>query len=62
MEINTNNLAANSLSLNKSTVGQDVLARTLEKTQEVEKKSQIPPPQAAEASKSSKKGLIDLYA
>ena len=62
MEINTSNYAANASSLNKSALGQDVLARTLAKTEEGEQKRQVQEPKAPEGPKSSKQGRIDLYA
>ncbi len=62
MEINTGNFAANASSLNKSAVGQDILARTLAKTEEGEQKRQMEEPKAPEGPKSSKQGRIDLYA
>lgn len=62
MEINTNNYASNASSLNKSSVGQDVLARTLAKTEEGEQKRQVAEPKPAEGPKSSKQGRIDLFA
>jgi|APLow6443716910_1056828.scaffolds.fasta_scaffold355906_2 hypothetical protein len=62
MEINTSNFAANASSLNKSAVGQDILARTLAKVEEGEQKKPVEEPKAPEGPKSSKQGRIDLYA
>lgn len=61
MEINTSNYVANASSLNKSSTGQDVLARTLAKTEEGEQKRQVQEAKPAEGPKSSKQGRIDLY-
>ena len=62
MEINTSNFAANASSLNKSSVGQDILARTLAKFEEGEQKKPASEPKAPEGPKSSKQGRIDFYA
>lgn len=62
MEINSSNLAVNAFNLNKSTVGQDILARTLERVEDGEQKRQATEPKAVEGPKSSKQGRIDLYA
>lgn len=62
MEINAGNFAATASSLYKSSIGQDILARTLAKTEEGEQKRQVEEPKAPEGPKSSKQGRIDFYA
>lgn len=62
MEINSSNFTSNSISLNKSAMDQDILARTLAKAEEGEQKRPVSEPKATEGPKSSKQGRIDLYA
>lgn len=61
MDINMSGLAAQGSALNKATVGQDILLKTIEKTEEGEARRQVSEPKAPEGPKGSKQGRIDLY-
>lgn len=62
MEINTSGMAAREMALNKANVGEEVLSRTMAKTEEGEQKREASEPKAPEGPKSSKQGRIDFYA
>lgn len=62
MEVNMSGLAAREVSLNKATTEQDILQKTLAKTQEVLKTQEPGEPRPVEQTGSQKQGRIDLYA
>jgi hypothetical protein len=62
MEINSMSIATREAALNKAGIGQDVLSRTLAKTEESEQRRPAKEPKPPEPVKSGKQGRIDLYA
>ena len=62
MEINSSSIAAREAGLNKAGVGQDILSKTLAKTEENDQRRPPKEPKPTEPADSSKQGRIDLYA
>lgn len=62
MEISMSGLAAREMALNKANVGNDILLKTLEKTEEAKRKHEAGEPRAVERAEPDKQGRIDLYA
>ncbi len=62
MEVNMSGLAAREVSLNKANIDQDILQKTLAKSQEVQKPQEAGEPRPVEQTGSEKQGRIDLYA
>jgi hypothetical protein len=62
MEVSMSGLAAREVSLNKSNTDQDILQKTLAKTQEVLKTQEAGEPRPVEQTGTQKQGRIDLYA
>ncbi len=62
MEISATTLAAREQMLNKASVGQDILQRTLEKNDEAKQVQQQDKPQDVRKPEADKQGRIDLYA
>lgn len=62
MDVNMSGLAAREISLNKANTGQDILLKTLEKTEEGKQKQTPGAPRPVERVDSDKQGRIDLYA
>jgi hypothetical protein len=62
MEISSATLAAREQMLNRATVGQDMLQKTLEKSEEAKQLQQQDKPQDVRKPEADKQGRIDLYA
>ncbi|MCP3932146.1 MAG: hypothetical protein GY705_23990 [Bacteroidetes bacterium] len=62
MEVNMSGLAAREVSLNKRNTEQEILQKTLAKTQEVQKQQEVDEPRPVEQTGTQKQGRIDLYA
>ena len=62
MEVNMSGLAAREVSLNKANNEQEILQKTLEKSQEVLKPQEAGEPRPVEQTGTQKQGRIDLYA
>ena len=62
MEISSATLANRELSLNRANVGQDILQKTLEKSEETKQAQQADKPQEVRKPEADKQGRIDLYA
>lgn len=62
MEINSISIAAREAALNKAGIGQDILAKTLAKTEENDQRRPPKEPKPPEPADTSKQGRIDLYA
>lgn len=61
MDVSMSSLAAQGNTLNRASVGQDILLKTIEKNEEGEDRRQLSEPKPAEGPKGSKQGRIDLY-
>ncbi len=62
MEISATTLANRELSLNRANVGQDILQRTLEKSDEAKQLQEADKPVEVRKPEGDKQGRIDLYA
>lgn len=62
MDINMTSLANREMALNKANVGQDILAKTLEKSAEVKAQQQSETTRPVERMEADRQGRIDLYA
>lgn len=62
MDMSMGNMAARATSLNKVTVGQDILLKTLEKTEEAKQNNEAATPRPVERLEADKQGRIDIYA
>ena len=62
MEISSTTLANREQSLNRANVGQDILQRTLEKSEETQQLQQADKPQEVRKPEADKLGRIDIYA
>ncbi len=62
MEVNMSGLAAREVALNKANIEQDILQKSLAKSQEVQKPQEAGEPRPVEQTGSEKQGRIDLYA
>ncbi len=62
MEVNMSGLAAREISLNKANIEQEVLQKTLAKTQETLKPQEVGEPRPVEQTGGEKQGRIDIYA
>lgn len=62
MQINSSSMAYREMALNRANTGEEILNRTMAKTEEGEQKNEASEPKPAEGPKSSKQGRIDFYA
>lgn len=62
MEISSATLYNREQTLNKANVGQDILQRTLEKTEEAKQLRQADKPQEVRKPEADKQGRVDFYA
>lgn len=62
MDMSIGNMAARETSLNKASVGQDILLKTLEKSAEAQQKNEAATPRPVERLEADKQGRIDIYA
>jgi hypothetical protein len=62
MDMSIDNMAARATSLNKATVGQDILLKTLEKSAEAQVKNEATTARPVERLEADKQGRIDIYA
>lgn len=62
MDINMANLANREMTLNKANVGQDILAKTLEKGAEIKAQQESETTRPVERMEADKQGKIDIYA
>lgn len=62
MDMSLGNVAARETALNKASVGQDILLKTLEKTAEAQQKNNTESARPVERPEADKQGRIDIYA
>lgn len=62
MEIQMNGMANREISLNRQNTDQDILLKTLEKTEEIKQRQKAGEPQTVDRVRDGKQGRIDLYA
>ena len=62
MEVNSNVAAYRETSLYKQHNDQEILQKTLEKTEEIKQRQQAGEPRVVDKTRGEKQGLIDLYA
>lgn len=62
MEISSATLANREIAMNRANVGQDILQRSLEKSEEAKQAQQQDKPQEVRQPEANKQGHIDLYA
>ncbi len=62
MEVNSNVAAQTSASLYKQQTEQQILQKTLEKSQEIKQRQQAGEPRVIDQARGDKQGTIDLYA
>jgi hypothetical protein len=62
MEVNMNVSASREMSLYKQNTDQEILLKTMEKTEEVKQKQQAGEPRVIDKVRGEKQGSVDLYA
>jgi hypothetical protein len=62
MEVNMNVSASREMSLYKQNTDQEILLKTMEKTEEIKQRQQAGEPRVIDKARGEKQGNIDLYA